>query len=371
MATKKDEQVEKIADIFYEAILNGTAPWTKEWKSNDFKYLPHNPVSQNVYKGLNSLILDIIQLKNGYKNNGWLTFNQAKELDGNIKKGEKATTVSFFTMLEVKDEDKKNKDSEEKEYRPVIKYYSVFNIDQTENINQDKLKALYEKNSFEKTDFITNEDCQNILDNIDVKIIHNFQNDAYYHKSIDTIFLPLKDQFVNAEAYYSTAFHELGHSTGHEKRLNRDMSNYPREELRAEIYSYLQAKELGMDFNLENHQSYIDGWTKQFSDKKIEIVEAVKDSLKILDYVKENYINKVLNKEKGETNKTIEEEIKKRDDFFNKYNLGKSERNTFNELLGKGDNTALEQIRAEMNNSQNKDKNFVDHTEQNFIRKNK
>lgn len=315
--SKRDEQVEKIADIFYEAIKNGTAPWVREWKANDFKQLSHNPVSQNAYKGLNSLLLDTIKLEKGYQSNGWLTFNQAKELDGNIKKGEKATTVSFFTMLEVKDKDKK--DSDEKEYRPVVKYFSVFNIDQTENINQDKLKALYEKNSFERDDLITLDDCQKVLDNVnDVKIVHENQKRAFYSSSRDTIVLPLKEQFHTLEAYYSTAFHELGHSTGHSSRLNRKLGNgfgsddYAREELRAEIYSFLQAKELGMDFNLVNHQSYIEGWTRQFADKKTEIVEAVKDSLKIVDYVNENYINKVLDTDtnKGsKMNETIKDDL--------------------------------------------------------------
>lgn len=112
----------------------------------------------------------------------------------------------------------------------------------------------------------------------------------------------MKEQFTSAEAYYSTAFHELGHSTGHESRLNRDLANsfgtpaYAKEELRAEIYSFLQAKELGMDYNLGNHQSYIDSWTKDLEDKKTEIYEAVKDSFKIVDFVKERYIDKALEK---------------------------------------------------------------------------
>lgn len=193
--------------------------------------------------------------------------------------------------------------NKEKKIDLIFKSSNVFNIAQTKDINMDKFKALYKDNNFEKKDFISIEECQKILDNInDVKIKHLYQTRAYYDSSNDEIVLPLKEQFTSAEAYYSTAFHELGHSTGHESRLNRDLANsfgtpaYAKEELRAEIYSFLQAKELGMDYNLGNHQSYIDSWTKDLEDKKTEIYEAVKDSFKIVDFVKERYIDKALEK---------------------------------------------------------------------------
>ncbi len=435
MATKKDEQIEKIADLFYQAILDGTAPWTKEWKAADFRQLSHNPVSEKAYAGMNTLLLDTVRAAKGYESNGWLTFKQAKDLEGNIKKGEKGTQISFFSMLQV--DSKKNPD--EKEFVPMTKYYTVFNIDQAENLNQEKLKALYEKNKYEKEDFITNEDCQKVLDNIDIKLEHKAQERAYYSPSNDVIVLPLQEQFKTSGGYYSTAFHELGHATGHKSRLDRDLSgkfgtqSYAKEELRAEIYSFLQAKDLGMDFNLENHQSYIAGWVSLFKDKKTEIVEAVKDSFKMLDFVKENYIDKALSKDKdidlpeskniddykfllsleqkqlnqenisddefakalkiskedlhkrgfesefvyiddlkNNTNSLSEivstykkdnlskdyevskNEDKKLNSFSDKYDLNLDERTVLKELIkgyDKNDNSALEQIRAEMNNS--------------------
>lgn len=356
--SKRDEQVEKIADMFFEAIKNGTAPWQKEWKADDFRKLSHNPASNNIYKGMNALLLDMVALTKGYDEKAWLTFKQAKDLDGNIKKGEKATTVSFFTMLEVKEEDKKNKDNE-KEYIPVTKYFSVFNIDQTENINQDKLKALYKDNDFEKKDFINIEECQKVLDNVnDVRIIHQYQDRAYYNSSKDTIVLPEKEQFINPEAYYSTAFHELGHSTGHSSRLDRKVGNkfgtddYAREEIKVEIYSFLQAKELGMDFSLVNHQNYIDSWTRQFTDKKTEIIEAVKDSLKIVDYVNDKYINKVLNKEEI----VNENETEKLNKFSEKFNLNVDEKITLKDLVGdtKSDNKSLNEIKELVKQSETK-----------------
>lgn len=89
MATKKDEQIEKIADLFYQAILDGTAPWTKEWKAADFRQLSHNPVSEKAYAGMNTLLLDTVRAAKGYESNGWLTFKQAKDLEGNVKRSAK------------------------------------------------------------------------------------------------------------------------------------------------------------------------------------------------------------------------------------------------------------------------------------------
>lgn len=320
---KYEEHIEKIADIFYEAIKNGTAPWLKEWKADDFKYQAHNPVTGTIYQGMNSFMLDLIRIEKNYKDNSWLTFKQIKDLGGFVEKGSKSTDIVFFerkvrTQEDIEKKEKKilsdktldNKTKQllvdsnrEKKVDLIFKLSNVFNIAQTKDINVDRFKALYKDNNFEKREFISNEECQKVLDNVnDIQIKHIYQTKAYYSPSNDEIVLPLKEQFTSPEAYYSTAFHELGHSTGHKSRLNRDLENvfgtpsYAKEELRAEIYSFLQAKELGMDYNLSNHQSYIDGWTKDLEDKKTEIYEAVKDSFKIVDFVKERYINKVLEK---------------------------------------------------------------------------
>ena len=215
-------------------------------------------------------------------------------------------------------------ENREKKVDMIFKSSNVFNIEQTINIDKDKIKALYKDNDFEKKDFISIQDCQKVLDNVkDLEIKHFRQSKAYYSPVKDEIVLPEKEQFSSPESYYSVAFHELGHSTGHEKRLNRDLSgnpetkSYAKEELRAEIYSFLQAKELGMDYNLENHQSYVKSWAENLKDKKTEIYEAVKDSFKMVTFVKENYIYKALEKDKTiEINKNQDLENGTKKPFF-------------------------------------------------------
>ena len=341
---KYEEHIEKIANIFYEAIEKGTAPWVKPWKAEDFKSQSHNPVTKTIYKGMNSFMLDMIRIDNNYKENAWLTFKQIKDLGGTVVKGSKASDVIFFEKRPRTDEDIERKEKKllqdntipsdlkkilidenrEKKVDMIFKSSNVFNIEQTINIDKDKIKALYKDNDFEKKDFISIQDCQKVLDNVkDLEIKHFRQSKAYYSPVKDEIVLPEKEQFSSPESYYSVAFHELGHSTGHEKRLNRDLSDnpetksYAKEELRAEIYSFLQAKELGMDYNLENHQSYVKSWAENLKDKKTEIYEAVKDSFKMVTFVKENYIDKALEKDKTiEINKNQDLENGTKKPFF-------------------------------------------------------
>lgn len=312
--TKKDDYINQIADVFYEAIEKDLAPWTKSWKAEDFKYSSHNPISKNAYKGNNSLFLETLRMVKNYSSNAWITFNQVKELGGNIEKGSKSAPVVFYSK--VKKDEKELQENDKEEYKFILKKYAVFNLDQVKGLNEEQISKLkLDEKELEKTNFLSNEDCEKILQNVSVKIVNSPQNKAFYSPSLDEIHLPLKEQFSNPEAYYSVAFHELGHSTGHKSRLDRDLSGkfgsekYAKEELRAEIYSFLQAKELGIDYNLENHQSYVKSWSKNLKDKKEEIYEAVKDSLRMVDYVKENYIKEALEDNSTEDKETLLDKV--------------------------------------------------------------
>ncbi|UXC30723.1 zincin-like metallopeptidase domain-containing protein (plasmid) [Aliarcobacter butzleri] len=294
----------EIAELFYKALLNDKLRFTKSWSAGELQAdKPHNPITRTVYKGLNSFTLDITKDEMNYSSNSWLTFNQIKDLGGYVKKGSKSMPISFFTTTKkVKEFDEKTGEEIEvikKLDYPVFKKASVFNIDQVEGIDKEKIQEII-RSGYDKLDTFNNiEVCEAILQNVDLTINHLVgAGSAYYKPSTDSIHLPSKEQFKSEEAYYSVAFHELGHATGHEKRLGRDLSgqfgseSYAKEELRAEIYSYLQAKELGIAFDLENHQSYVKSWAKDLENNKLEIIEAVKDAMKMVKYVNEHYVNK-------------------------------------------------------------------------------
>ena len=137
---------------------------------------------------MNSFMLDMIRIDNNYKENAWLTFKQIKDLGGTVVKGSKASDVIFFEKRPRTDEDIERKEKKllqdntitsdlkkilidenrEKKVDMIFKSSNVFNIEQTINIDKDKIKALYKDNDFEKKDFISIQDCQKVLDNVKV-----------------------------------------------------------------------------------------------------------------------------------------------------------------------------------------------------------
>jgi len=303
--TAYEQYINQISDIFFEGIKNDNLKFNKPWTAAQLQEIaPHNPMTKNTYKGLNSLVLEAIQMDKNYKSGAWLTFNQIKALGGSVQKGEKSTPIGFFTKTKkVKTKDTQGQDVEELQElkNPIFKKYAVFNLEQTTGIEKEKFNEIY--NNYDRlTNFNELETVEKIIEQVDIDIIHRYQEEAYYSPSEDKIFLPNKEQFKSETAYYSTLLHELGHATGHTSRLNRNLSSndeieYAKEELRAEIYSYLQAKELGIGYDLQNHQSYVKSWASILDNNKFEMVEAIRDSLKMVKYVNEHYIEKANIKE--------------------------------------------------------------------------
>ena len=185
----------------------------------------------------------------------------------------------------------------------IIRVYPVFNVAQCENINAQKLDELKQKNKipslqeFEKLKFVENPFIEAILKNSGIEIKHGGDR-AFYTPQGDFIQLPPKENFKSISAYYSTALHELGHATGHKTRLNRDLTgafgtpSYAKEELRAETYSLIQAFDLRLEFDLGNHASYLEHYAQILQHSKDEIKLAVKDAIKINEYVKKEWYPK-------------------------------------------------------------------------------
>lgn len=295
-----EELAREVEQKIFKAIQEGTAPWCKPW-SND-GLLPHNPYTGTIYLGYNALRL----MLDGYIDNQYLTFHQVKELNGYVKSGEKANYVLYAGHTQITPESKRTnqsiifEDSEGNLYQKVFKKFPVFNISQCENIDFEKLQSHQKSKNINLTPkprdrFSENPLIEQILQNSQIPIIHHQKDKAYYSPSKDCIYLPPKESFANKEQYYSTALHELGHATGHKKRLNRDLSgdfaspSYAKEELRAELYSFLQALELGIDYDLKNHASYVDGWLKALQNNTDEISKAMKDSVKMAHYIKQSW----------------------------------------------------------------------------------
>ncbi len=324
MATTRHERNRKTVEMFsadiIKALKEGTAPWTKPWKAGEF-ILPRNPTTGTIYKGVNTLNL----CKPDFADPRWLTFKQAQEQGMRVKKDSKAKRIVFWQWTKeetVKDEDGKpvldENGDEQKEtvqlQRPTIHSYAVFHASQLTKDGKDI--PPYKP---DKPQWNPDERAEAILKNANVEILHDQRDRAFYRPSTDSIHLPLKENFPDSGAYYSTALHELAHATKNPERLNRNegksapfgTEEYAREELRAEIASLMLAAEIGLPHDPGEHMSYVGSWIKMLEQDPYEIVRATRDAEKIKEYImgleqevekKAAKVSQVPNSEKSEGN---------------------------------------------------------------------
>lgn len=271
---------QEITDRIIAELENGIIPWNKPWtgvKSGAISYATGKPYS----------LLNQFMLKPGE----YATFKQVTEKGGKVKKGAKAKMVVFWKILRREKTDANGNTILNNEGKPVmeaipfLKYFNVFNVeDDCEGIEprwKDKLP---------ETPAQPLEAAQNALDDYlnreHVMFRNERQNRAYYSPAMDCIVLPLMEQFSDAAEYYSTAFHEATHSTGHKSRLNRfaedaaaaafGSESYSKEELVAEIGSACILNQLGIETpgTFRNSAAYIQNWLKVLRNDNRMIVSA-------------------------------------------------------------------------------------------------
>ena len=230
----------------------------------------------------------------GYDDPRWLTLKQANDHGYSILPGSKATPVVYFQFTNEKNKldkdgnpvlDAEGKPEKEKVEldKPIIRFAHVFNAEQVDGIPPLQLTdKAYEWEPVEK--------AENILAASGAAIKHDQSNRAFYRRMEDAIHLPPKENFDAPDKYYATALHELGHWTGEEKRLNREFGpfgseKYAREELRAEIASWMLGQEIGIGHDPGQHAAYVKSWIQVLKEDPYEIVGACRDAEKIKEYV--------------------------------------------------------------------------------------
>lgn len=284
---ERDDIYNKITNIIIERLKSGEIPWEKPW-SNKTQITPQNYVSGKHYNGINELIL----MSRRDEHPLYLTFNQAKELGGSIKKGAKSSIVVFWKPLHIDKLTGKivnNKADYKKDDKiiPYLKYFNVFNIKDTEGFEK-KLPEIIQISEKEKI-----EACEKIINEMpDRPQIIEQGNIASYSHTHDIVSVPPREQFKNIHEFYSTAFHELIHSTGHSKRLDRKLDNffgtkpYAKEELIAELGSSFLCGKTGIETKtIENSAAYIQGWLKELSSDPKFVFEAATKAQKAADYI--------------------------------------------------------------------------------------
>jgi len=262
----------------------GVIPWSQDWKTGSAP-VPMNAISNRPYSGINVLLF-WLALEDGHGKPRYLTFNQAKACGGNVRKGEHGRKVYFFKPLIVKD-----KSSGEDKQIPMIREYTVFNVAQCDGLPEQvfhgEIVAPQNKDAREALadDFIRSTGAD----------FREGVGKPCYIPSRDFVSMPPFEAFKSCPTFYSTAFHELIHWTGHKKRLDRDFSGrfgtqaYAAEELVAEMGAAFLNAEFGFN-NEPSNAAYLAGWIKLLKDDSRAIVTAASKASKAAEFLRSRAI---------------------------------------------------------------------------------
>ena len=282
---------EHVTNRIIEQLEKGVIPWKKPWKvsgiqikgANDITKVAFNRITKTAYSPLNQMILQHA--------GEYATFKQWHDLGGYVRKGEKAEFVVFWKLYQKTETDKNGE--EIIVTIPILKYYQVFHISQIENVKPLQAEDLKDT----EVKFNSNEEAERIIADYQTReniLIEFIENDAYYSPSRDLIRLPEKFKFgKNGAEFYSTAFHEITHSTGAKQRLDREKGSffgderYSKEELIAEIGAagMLSLLNIETESSFTNSTAYIRSWLEQLRNDKKLIVSAASKAEKAIKYI--------------------------------------------------------------------------------------
>lgn len=278
--SQKIDLYQIVTNEIISQLEQGVIPWQKPWHDAG---IPMNLLSKRPYRGINLWLL----LALNYERNLFLTWEQIKSVGGSVLKGEHGHIVVFWKPVQKKAD--AVVDDKEKAV-PMLRYYKVYNIGQCKDIPEHLLPVKHDS----PIDPIR--ECESILNNMpDLPNINYEGKEAYYHIVHDEIVLPKAKSFRTSTGYYGTLFHELVHSTGAEKRLNRKTltdlvpfgsESYAIEELIAEMgAAYLCGMNGLLPNNIKNTVSYIDNWLGVLKHDKRLLITAAGQAQKAVDFI--------------------------------------------------------------------------------------
>ncbi len=280
-----------VTDRIIEQMQNGIIPWHKPWHmAGNAEEMAINYVTRRPYSLVNQWLL----LDSGE----YLTFKQVTALGGKVKKGSKSRFVVFFTKVAYTVKNERTGEDEERSY-PLLRYYNVFRLADCEGI-QSKIEKP-EAGAVVELPLCDEADAA-ISDYVFSQPTLSFQNDkpsdrAYYSPADDKVVVPMRSQFDEMAEYYSTAFHELTHSTLTESRCNRkqdgadasffDSKAYSREELVAEMGAAMLCSNFGIDCEkaFKNSVAYLQSWVRELKNDAKAIVVAAGKAEKAVRYI--------------------------------------------------------------------------------------
>lgn len=264
----KTDVYQTVTNSIIESLERGVKPWVCPWKCKGaVSGIPSNFSTGQAYTGMNIMLLWCSAAKHGFQDPRWLTYHQATEQGAQVRKGETGTTGIFYKTLE------KENDAGELERIPMLKTFTVFNIEQTDGLNLDE-----DIGPQPVTEFDPLPDVEALFQRTGANINERGQQ-AFYQPSTDEIWLPERHLFADAANFYATGLHELVHWTGAKSRLDRGKGgkfgseSYAFEELIAELGCAFLMADLGVSGEVQ-HESYIASWLKTLKDDKRYIFQA-------------------------------------------------------------------------------------------------
>ncbi|WP_114109811.1 zincin-like metallopeptidase domain-containing protein [Thalassospira xiamenensis] len=279
---------DQVVESLIEQMERGTAPWQKPWEPGKIREPSFNPSTGKAYRGINQIWLE----SRGYADPRWVTYRQAQANGYQVRKGEKGTQIEYWQWSErqpVKDNDGnpvldpegKQRYREFRLDRPKVFHAVVFNGTQIDGL------ASYVGM---EPDFNPVERAEQALSQLGVPIHYDQRDRAFYQPGSDEIHMPPKGWFKGQYEYYATALHEGGHSTGHESRMAREFGpfgseTYAREELRAEIASFMLTTELGLGHYPERHAPYVKSWMTAIKEDRNILFQAARDAENIRTWI--------------------------------------------------------------------------------------
>lgn len=278
----------RVTNSIIESLEQGVRPWHKPWQAEHLAGRISRPLRHNgqKYSGVNVISLWMSAELQGYVSPFWMTFQQAKELGGYVKKGEHGSPVVYASTFKKKEENDAGEEVEQE--IPFLKSYTVFCADQIEGLPPHFYAVTAQPNEpmqrIERAEaFFANTKAD----------IRTGGNQAYYAIDADYIRMPPFETFRDAESHAATLAHEMTHWTRHPSRLNREFGRkrwgdegYAMEELVAELGSAFLAADLQITPEVrDDHASYIDSWLKVLKDDKRAVFSAASHASKAVDFL--------------------------------------------------------------------------------------
>ena len=280
----KSDLYAKVSARIVAELEAGAAPWIKPWSATAGANTPCNAATNRPYSGCNVILLWMAQAA-GYRTPRFLTFKQALELGGHVRKGEHGAKIFFVKQLQVRD--RSADDGASTRLVPMMREYTVFNVDQCKNFPDSIITG--------KPIRVRNPDARDALADAFLHAtgadIREGHGEACYIPSRDFISMPAFAGFKGADHFYNVAFHELAHWAGHKSRLDRDLKNrfgsrsYAAEELIAELGAAFLCAEFGFDGDLRS-AGYIGNWIELLKTDKRAFFTACSQASKAADYLR-------------------------------------------------------------------------------------